>query len=93
MAKKKLLIDREAFCDWYFDHDICKEFFYRHNILESLRDDGVFKVTLQEMLDGVGYLPEDVVADGQNPIVDDRGEVEMGSYDSITFVKPKKQKI
>lgn len=93
MAKKKLLIDREAFCIWYFDHDICEDFFYRHNILESLRDDGVFKVTLQEMLDGVGYLPEDVVADGQNPIVDERGEVEMGEYDIITFAKTKKQKI
>jgi len=87
MAKKKLLIDREAFCDWYFDHDICKDFFYRHDILPSLRSDGVFKVTLQSILDDVGYLPEDVVAEGQNPIVDDRGEVKMGYYDSITFAK------
>jgi uncharacterized protein (DUF342 family) len=87
MAKKKLLIDREAFCDWYFDHDICKDFFYRHDILPTLKSDGVFKVSLKEILDGVGYLPADVVAEGQEPILDEHDEVDVSAYDSITFAK------
>ena len=89
MAKNKLLIDRQAFCDWYFDHDICKEFFERHNILESLENNGVFKVTLENILKDVGYLPEDVVAEGQNPILNDNGEIDMSEYDIITFDKTK----
>ena len=35
---KTLLIDKQSFIDWYFDHDICKEFFNRHDILESLTE-------------------------------------------------------
>ena len=89
MAKNKLLIDRQAFCNWYFDYDICKEFFKRHRILESLEINGMFKVTLEEILEDVGYLPEDVVAEGQNPILNDNGEVDMYAYDIITFDKTK----
>ena len=89
MEKKTLLIDKNAFCDWYFDHDICKEFFERHNILESLENNGVFKVTLENILKDVGYLPEDVVAEGQNPILNDNGEIDMSEYDIITFDKTK----
>lgn len=87
MTKKKLLIDKESFCNWYFDHDICKEFFNKHKILESLENDGVFKITLQNILDGVGYLPKGVVAEGQEPIVDEDDEVCMDEYDVITFAK------
>ena len=90
MAKKKLLIDREAFCNWYFDNDICEDFFYRHDILDALKNDGVFKITLQEMLDSVGYLPSDVVAEGQEPILDENGEVDMCAYNVITFAKTEK---
>jgi len=89
MEKKTLLIDKKAFCDWYFDHEICKEFFDRHDILESLTSKGVFTITLQHILDNVGYLPEDVVAKKQNPVVDDRGEVDTTAYDIITFYKKK----
>lgn len=82
---KTLLIDKQSFIDWYFDHDICKEFFHRHNILESLTNDGVFTVTLQHILDSVGYLPADVVAEGEEPMLDDSDEVDMSLYDIITF--------
>ena len=82
---KTLLIDKQAFIDWYFDHDICKEFFHRHNILESLTNDGVFTVTLQHILDSVGYLPADVVAEGEEPMLDEHDEVDMSLYDIITF--------
>jgi len=90
MAKKKLLIDKEAFCDWYFDEDIADDFFHRHQILESLSSDGVFKITLQEILDDVGYLPSNVVAEGQNPVLNELDEVDMYEYDVITFAKSKK---
>jgi hypothetical protein len=93
MPKKKLLIDREAFCSWYFDEDICKDFFYRQGIHDALVSEGVFKITLKEILDGVGYLPADVVAEGQEPILDERDEVDMSAYDSITFANPIKEKI
>jgi len=89
MAKKKLLIDRQSFCNWYFDHDMCKDFFNRHGILESLEINGVFKVTLEEILKSVGYLPEDVVAEGQNPILNNNDNVDMNAYDIITFAKTK----
>ena len=82
---KTLLIDKQSFIDWYFDHDICKEFFDRHDILESLTNDGVFTVTLQHILDSVGYLPADVVAEGEEPMLDDSDEVDMSLYDIITF--------
>ena len=85
MANKTLLIDKQAFIDWYFDHDICKEFFDRHDILKSLTDDGGFSITLQHILDSVGYLPADVVAEGQKPMLDESDEVDMSLYDTITF--------
>jgi hypothetical protein len=82
---KTLLIDKQAFIDWYFDHDICKEFFNRHNILESLTNDGVFTVTLQHILESVGYLPADIVAEGEEPMLDNHDDVDMALYDIITF--------
>lgn len=86
MKKKKvLLIDRKAFCNWYFDYEMTKEFFFSQGILGSLKNTGEFRVTLQELLDGVGYLPESVVANGQEPILDDSEEVMMSEYDVIKF--------
>ena len=85
MTNKTLLIDKDAFIAWYFDHDICKEFFDRHDILESLTDTGVFTITLQHILDSVGYLPADIVAEGEEPILDDNDEIDMSLYDVITF--------
>ena len=87
MAKNKLLINKQAFCDWYFDYDICERFFKRHNILESLENNGVFKITLEDILKNVGYLPKDVVAKGQNPILNNNDNVDMNSYDIIKFAK------
>lgn len=85
MSNKTLLIDKDAFIIWYFDYSIRKEFFYTHNILESLINDGVFTITLQHILDSVGYLPVGVVAEGQEPIVDKNDEIQMDEYDIITF--------
>ena len=87
MSKKKLIIDRQAFCDWYFDQGICEDFFYNHDILESLKTNGVFKITLQSLLDNVGYIPVDIVEDGQNPILNEIGEVDTTEYDIIILNK------
>jgi len=87
MAKKTLLIDQQSFIDWYFDHDICKDFFYRHSILDSLTDKGVFKITLKHILASVGYLPERVISEGQTPILDDFGDIMITEYDIIKFKK------
>jgi len=85
MENKTLLIDKEAFINWYFDYDITKDFFHSQGILQSLKDTGEFKINLQEILDGVGYLPESVVADGQEVILDNLLEVDMSEYDVIKF--------
>lgn len=91
MEKKTLLIDREAFCDWYFDHDICKEFVYAHNIIQELKDEGFIKITLQDILDSAGYLPIDLVAKQEQVIVIDKlGEVDMSYYDTIKFAAKNK---
>ncbi len=89
MAKKTLLIDKQAFCDWYFDNEICEEFFYRQNILQSLENNGVFTITLDNLLKKVGYLPDYVAAEGQNPILyeNDNGNIDMEYYDVIKFDK------
>ena len=90
MKKKTLLIDREAFCDWYFDYDICKEFVYAHNIIQELKDEGVIKITLQDILNSAGYLPIDLVAKQEQVIVIDKlGEVDMSYYDTIKFASVK----
>jgi len=69
---KTLLIDKQSFID-------------RHDILESLTNSGVFTVTLQHILDNVGYLPADIVAEGQEPMLNDNDEIDMSLYDTITF--------
>lgn len=85
MENKTLLIDKNAFCDWYFDHDICKDFFYTNNILEDLKSEGTFAISLEQILESVGYLPSDVVAEGQEIIYDEMGEVDMPAYRVIKF--------
>lgn len=88
--KKVLLINKESFLHWYFDQDIIEDFFHRHGVFQSLLKDGKFELTAEELLDGVGYLPEQVVEEGQDPILDDDEEVEMSEYDEIKFSNTKK---
>ena len=85
MEKKKLFIDKEAFCDWYFDEDICEQFFDAYSIFSCLKEDGVFSITLKQILENVGYLPENVIADGETAILDEHGEIDMCAYDEILF--------
>ena len=36
MENKTLLVDRNAFCDWYFDYEVCRDFFDDHDIFQKL---------------------------------------------------------
>ena len=81
----KLLINKERFIEWYFDHEIQTNFFHRHGILDKLKEKGVFTINLQDVLDNVGYLPLYVVEDEQDVESNILEEVEMSEYDEIKF--------
>ncbi len=86
MENKTLLIDRNAFCDWYFDYSICKEFVHAHNIIQELKDEGTFTITLQDILNSAGYLPSNLVSSQQELVIlDELDEVDMSYYDKIIF--------
>jgi hypothetical protein len=86
MENKTLLIDRNAFCDWYFDHSICKEFVHAHSIIQELKDEGTFTITLQDILNSAGYLPSNLVSNQQELVIlDELDEVDMSYYDKIIF--------
>ena len=85
MKNKTLFIDKEKFCDWYFDDDTCNEFFDRYSVLSELIEKGTFEIKLDHILENVGYLPENVIADKQKPILDKYGEIDMNAYEQIIF--------
>jgi hypothetical protein len=85
MENKTLLIDKNKFCDWYFDYEVCKDFFHDQNILEELKKHGTYSFNLQKVLNGMEYVPEHVVAEGQEPIIDEWENVFLWTYDNVTF--------
>ncbi len=88
MAKTKkpvLNIDREAFIDWVFDNDDKKEFFNTYGVGLCLRVKGVFKITAEQLLDDAGYLPEHIVADGQEIHLNEDGEIDIEAYEKVQF--------
>jgi hypothetical protein len=92
MTKKKLLLDREAFIDWFFDYDMCKSFVGDYGVFMALITDGKFTLKATDLIANCGFIPEGVVAEGQEPILNDSGEVDICQYDVITFAKTIKQK-
>lgn len=87
MENKTLLIDRNAFCDWYFDYDTCKDFFNDHKILYKLKTNGSFSITLQNILNGMDYVPENVIAESQRHLYDDFEEVFLSDYENVKFAE------
>lgn len=88
---KVLLIDKEAFLEWYFSEDIAEGFFHDQNVLGYLIEDGVFTLTAEAVLDGCGYIPSWVVDKPQRDSVvlveDDSEDVDTSYYDEIKFAE------
>ena len=76
---KELLVNQDAFIEWYFDYDMQNSFFYWNSILDKLKKNSQFSVTTQQLLDECGYIPESILIEGQNPILID-DEVDMSKY-------------
>ena len=87
MAKKTLLLDKEVFMNWFWDYDMRKDFFNDHDVMGKLLKDGVFTIKINDLIANCGYIPAGVVADGQEPILDEDDEVVLDEYDIIKFAK------
>ena len=87
MKNKTLLIDRAAFCDWFFDPDIIKDFVSDHKIIEELIKTGKFTITADQLLSSSGYLPSHVALEGQEVILDKMDEIDTSAYATIKFSK------
>jgi hypothetical protein len=87
MENKTLLVDRNAFCDWYFDYEVCKDFFYDQNILEDLKRYGTFTLDVQKILNGMDYIPASVLAEGQDYTFDEWDELYLGDYENVKFAE------
>lgn len=85
MEKKILYIDREAFLNWYFDEDIIEDFVYNFGVIQQLKSEGSYILDAEELLSGVGYLPENLAIEGQVVLLDDNDEIDMSAYDEIKF--------
>jgi len=85
MAKKKLLLDKELFLEWFYDIDMRKDFFNDNDVMRKLKEDGAFKINAKDLIANCGFISDSVVAEGQDIIYDDLGEVDISAYSSITF--------
>jgi hypothetical protein len=85
MEKKILYIDREAFVDWYFDWDTCKDFVGTYSVISELKIEGTFSISVEDLLSGCGYLPGNLAVENQDVKLDDQDEIDMGYYDEIKF--------
>lgn len=78
---KKLLIDRKKFINWYVDVDTD----FIDQIYEALVEEGEYRITAQQLLDTVGYIPEQVLVAGQEYELDGNDDVITIGFDLITF--------
>lgn len=78
---KKLIIDRKKFLNWYIEVDTD----FINEIYDSLTEFGEYKLTAQQLLDTAGYIPENVLVEGQDYKLDDNDDVITEGYDLITF--------
>lgn len=85
MAKKILYLDKDSFVDWFFDEDIIETFVHDQGVMSELKESGTFTLKIEELLSGAGYLPDSVVSEGQEVVLNDMDEVDMNHYDEIKF--------
>lgn len=81
MKKITLFVDRKKFVDWYFDDSTSD------SAIDILIEKG--KVTLEDCLKGVGYLPLDVIVNKkdikESDIVDEMEIEEPGEIYNLKF--------
>lgn len=75
MENKKLIIDRVKFLNWYFEGNISHKKF--NDLSGSL-----FK--LKKLLDTTGYIPEWILVEGQDYLLDANGDVDESNV-KLTF--------
>jgi hypothetical protein len=80
-----LKLDKQKFIDWYFSDDIIESFVSDNDVRGSLLSDGEFKMTLQGLLDSVGYLPVWVVSEDEVVAIQPNGDIDTEFYDEIKF--------
>jgi hypothetical protein len=71
---KTLIIDRVKFLNWYND-----DIDFTSLVIESLIIDKVYTIKLEDLLDNVGYIPEEVLVEGQQYELDSYGDVDTSN--------------
>jgi hypothetical protein len=89
MSEKTLLINRKHFVDWIFDYDDKKDFFQTYEVGKALLNDGVFTLSIDDLISNVGYLPVEVAEKGQDLSLDEEGDINTADYDLIAFSSTK----
>jgi len=74
-----LLIDKQKFLDWYND-----DVDFTASVIHDLMTHGEYRITLDGLLNEVGYIPEWVLVDGQEYTLDEIGDVDLTNV-SIKF--------
>jgi len=67
---KTLIIDKELFLNWYND-----DVDFTASVFHSLLTRGEYKITLDDLLNEVVYIPEWVLVSGQEYTLDNIGDV------------------
>lgn len=83
-----LLVDTGSFLDWYFTHDVMRDFVKDQAVKQILFMKGRFWIRIQELIDACGYLPVDVVHESmrKNVKLDENEEVDLSYYTTFKFV-------
>ncbi len=79
MEKKKLIIDRELFLDWYLteSEQLMSEVF------DALLIKGSYVLSIESLLNRVEYIPEEILVDNQEYKLDAVGDVDTTDVELI----------
>lgn len=69
---KTLIIDKKLFLDWYND-----DVDFTASVIHGLMTHGEYKITIYDLLNDVGYIPEWVLVEGQKYELYDNGDVDV----------------
>jgi len=69
-------VTKSSFLDWYFsDSDDAQTMGY--DVISSLRDEGEFIITTQDLFDRCGYIPQHICENNDGDNEYDSSEVEL----------------